>query len=123
MKKFLILILSCCFALILCACADKGGNGNGGDKEYYTGAVFQVRNLSDLNTENKSFADKVQLKSYITDNFSDDCYFCVFEEDGTSEIFDNIGAESTVLKNSVNFYLSSDECLIIYYISYNSASD
>lgn len=121
MKKFLVLILSCCCAVLFCACVDKGGNGE--DKIYDTGAVLQVRKLSDTTTEGKTFSAKGELKAYITENFADDYYFCVFGEDGTNEIFENIGAGSTSLTNSADIYLSGDECLIVYDISYNTASE
>lgn len=121
MKKFLVLILSCCCAVLFCACVDKGGNGE--DKIYDTGAVLQVRKLSDTTTEDKTFSAKGELKAYITENFADDYYFCVFGEDGTNEIFENIGAGSTSLTNSADIYLSVDECLIVYDISYNTASE
>ena len=121
MKKFFILILSCCFALVLAACANKGGGNK--DDIYDVGAVFQVRRLSDTATEDKTFDAKNELKTYVTENFADDCYFCVFGENGTKEIFDNIGADETALAFSADLYLNSGECLIIYYISYNATSE
>lgn len=120
MKKFFILILSCCFALVLAACANKGGGNK--DDIYDVGAVFQVRRLSDTATEDKTFDAKNELKDYVTENFADDRYFCVFGENGTKEIFDNIGADDTALAFSADLYLNSGECLIIYYISYNATS-
>lgn len=123
MKKFSIavlsLILSCCFACLLSACVHDDGNKEE-DKTYETGAVFQVRELGYTPSEDRSFSDKNALKSYIGDNFSDDCYYCVFEDGEGYEVFDNMGAQSSVYLCNIDLYLNSGECLIVYDIYFNA---
>lgn len=118
MKKLFVLIISCCFAVLLAACSDRNGGGNEGKEEYEAGVVLQVCDLSESATENKSFEDKDGLKTYITESFADSSYFCVFGDGESSEVFHNT-YESSTYNYGVDLCLGSTECLLVYNVYYN----
>ena len=113
-------MINCCIAILFtaCSCADE----NNAPIEHDLGVVFQIQKLSDMTSEDKSFSDKNELKTYIYEIFSEDYYFCVFEDNERVEIFDNVQSDGSIYLNHVDLSLHSDECFIVYNLSNNSIS-
>ncbi len=124
MKKFFVLILSCFLIIFIVACnnndIDTDESNKGTKTQWKCGVVFQVKELSDINIEDKICSSKDDLIEHINTNFSDCKYICVFKNNQNYELFGNLETENTVFSITTDISLQENQMLLVYQIYFMS---